>query len=120
VFIGENAIIGAIFLDSVFVLLAELFIELFADNGFMCIGRLLEVQKDEPSSDINKECVSRVMMKGPMTMHCVREAKTASNHLVDTAHFAWSKWSLTNWLEFLKGMLFGLPYWHLQHKGGEQ
>jgi len=104
VLVGKYTAVRAIFLDSVLVTFAKLFVSLFPNESFMGICRFLEMRKDKVSGNINKECACGVMAKGPMTTHCVGEARTSSNHLVNTAHFTWLKWLLTNWLRIAKRM----------------
>jgi len=85
----------------------------------MGICGFLEVWENELSGYVNKECAGRVAAKRPMTVHHVGESRAVGDHLIDTAHFAGSKRSLTNRLGILKGTMLCFSYWHSWHKGGE-
>jgi len=73
----------------------------------MGIGGFLKVGKYEASGNVNEEYACRVMARRFMATHCVWETRTASNHLINAAHFTGVKWVLTNWLGFSQGMVFG-------------
>jgi len=107
VFVGEYTIVGTIFLNSVLVALANLFIKLFTSESFVSICRFLEMGKNKASGNINKECACGVTAREPMSMHHVWEARTTSNHLNNTAHFTWVKWVFINWLRIAKRTMLG-------------
>jgi len=66
----------------------------------------LKVRKDKAGGNINKEGACSVAMLGAMTTHGIRQTWTSGDHLVDTAHVARLKGTLSNWLRIMNGMPF--------------